>query len=166
MSSRSPTLVRGLAAGLVGGVVWVAAMAAFFGPAQAILTDPDRQSAKFLAVMGQIEPLPRVTSAPWMLVAGLIGVACIYGMAYHFVRRAFNRRRWWRKGLGFGAVAWALMVPWFEFYLPWNVMHEPVALVLLEGLLWLAVLLAVGLAIAGSYEWKLEGEAAQLEGTF
>jgi hypothetical protein len=160
MSSISPSLARGLAAGLAGGAAWIAAMAAFFGPAQAVLADPDRQSAKFLAVMGQIEPLPRVAGAPWILVAGLIGIACIYGGVYHFVRPAFGRRRWWHKGLGFGAVAWALMVPWFEFYLPWNALHEPVPLVLLEGVLWLAVLLIVGLAIAGSYEWKLEEPAA------
>lgn len=51
------------------------------------------------------------------------------------------------------------MVPWFEFYLPWNVMHEPATLVLLEAALWLAVLLTVGLAVAGSYEWKLEKRA-------
>lgn len=131
-------------------------MAVFFGPAQAVLADPDRQSTKFLAVMGQMEPLPRVVAAPWILLAGLIGIACIYGAVYHFIRRAFGHRRWWRKGFGFGAVAWALMVPWFEFYLPWNALHEPVPLVLLEGILWLAVLLTVGLAIAGSYEWKLE----------
>lgn len=135
-------------------------MVAFFGPAQAVLADPNRQSAKFLAVMGQIEPLPRVAEAPWILFAGLIGIACVYGAVYHFVRHTFGRMRWWRKGLGFGAVAWALMVPWFEFYLPWNVMHEPAPLVLLEGVLWLAVLLTVGLAIAGSYEWKLREPAA------
>lgn len=53
-------------------------MALFFGPAQAILADPDRQSAKFLAVMGQMEPLPRVAQAPWILIAGLFGIACIH----------------------------------------------------------------------------------------
>jgi hypothetical protein len=59
-----------------------------------------------------------------------------------------------KRGLKFGLVAWALMVPWFEFYLPWNVMHEPLLPVLLEMILWLGVLLSVGLAIAGVYEWK------------
>jgi len=46
------------------------------------------------------------------------------------------------------------MVPWFEFYLPWNVMHEPLLPVLLEMIHWLGVLLSVGFAIAGVYEWK------------
>lgn len=45
------------------------------------------------------------------------------------------------------------MVPWFEFYLPWNMMHEPAPLVLLEMALWLGVLVVAGLAIAGVYEW-------------
>ena len=31
------------------------------------------------------------------------------------------------------------MVPWFEFYLPWNVMREPAPLVLLEMACWLGV---------------------------
>jgi hypothetical protein len=44
------------------------------------------------------------------------------------------------------------MVPWFEFYLPRNVMREPAALVLLEMVLWLGVLLVAGLAIAVTYE--------------
>jgi len=56
-------------------------------------------------------------------------------------------------------VAWALMVPWFEFYLPWNVMHEPVLLVLLEMILWMGVLLIVGIVIAQVYEWRLADEA-------
>jgi hypothetical protein len=47
------------------------------------------------------------------------------------------------------------MVPWFEFYLPWNVMLEPMPLVLLEVLCWLIVQLLVGLALAGTRSWFL-----------
>jgi hypothetical protein len=35
------------------------------------------------------------------------------------------------------------MVPWFEFYLPWNVLWEPAPLVALAC--WAGVLLGVGL---------------------
>jgi hypothetical protein len=52
---------------------------------------------------------------------------------------------WLEKGLVMGGIAWMLVIPWFEFYLPYNVMHEPPALVLFEGLLWLGVMLLVGL---------------------
>jgi hypothetical protein len=54
----------------------------------------------------------------------------------------------WRKGIAFGVAAWALMVPWFEFYLPWNVMREPFALVLVECACWLFVLMLAGVAAA------------------
>jgi hypothetical protein len=52
------------------------------------------------------------------------------------------------RGLAFGTIAWALFVPWFEFYIPWNLMLEPTALVLLEMLCWAGVLGLVGLAIS------------------
>jgi hypothetical protein len=55
----------------------------------------------------------------------------------------------WRRGLRFGFVGWLLMAPWFEFYLPWNVLREPAPLVALELACWAAVLLGVGLAISG-----------------
>jgi hypothetical protein len=156
-TNKPPTVLRGVGAGLVGGLAWIGAMLLFFGPAQAILADPAYQSAKFLAVFGQIEPLPRTTGALWILAAGLLAIGVIYGLVYHVVRQAFAGKPWWSRGLRFGLAAWALMVPWFEFYLPWNVMHEPAALVLLEAVLWLCVLLAVGLAIAGVYAWRSGG---------
>lgn len=102
--------------------------------------------------MSQLEPLPYSAQAPWIVPVGLLVIGILYGIVYHFIRRAFPGKSWWKKGLQFGLVAWALMVPWFEFYLPWNVMHEPVLLVALEMVLWLAVLLVVGLAIARVYE--------------
>jgi len=134
-------------------------MTLLFGPAQMILANPDYQSQKFLSVVGQLEPLPRATGTWWILPVGLLALGVIYGVVYHFVRKAFSEKPWWNKGLRFGSVAWALMVPWFEFYLPWNVMREPALLVLLEMILWLGVLLAVGIAIAGVYEWRIVDEA-------
>lgn len=156
----SPPFHRAFVAGLAGGLAWVASMMLLFGPAQAILANPDFQSRKFLAVMGQIEPLPRTASAVWILLAGVLLIAMLYGVVYRWIRTAFSGARWWSKGLRFGLIAWALMVPWFEFYLPWNVMHEPMMLVILEMVLWMGVMLAVGLAIAGVYERNLVSESA------
>ncbi len=135
-------------------------MMLLFGPAQAILADPGFQSRKFLFIMGQLSPLPRTAENAWILPVGLLAIGVIYGVVYHFVRKAFSRKPWWSKGLQFGSVAWALMVPWFEFYLPWNVMHEPIMLVVIEMVMWFGVMSIVGLAIAGVYEWQIvEGEA-------
>ncbi|MDX1619017.1 MAG: hypothetical protein R3224_09545, partial [Balneolaceae bacterium] len=57
----------------------------------------------------------------------------------------------YKKGSLFGVVAWLLMNPWFDFYLPWNVMHEPISLVLLEMVLWFFALQLVGIATVYSY---------------
>ncbi|MDR8389567.1 hypothetical protein NC796_00370 [Aliifodinibius sp. S!AR15-10] len=152
--TKPPALFRAALSGVAGGLAWLCAMTLFFGPAQAILANPEYQSQKFLAVFGEIEPLPHIAGAWWILPAGLLAIGILYGIVYHFIRGAFHGKPWWSKGLQFGLVAWALMVPWFEFYLPWNVMHEPVLLVVLEMAVWLAVLLTVGLAIAAVYEWR------------
>lgn len=157
-TNKSPTFLRALSAGLVGGLAWIGAMVLLFGPAQTILADPGYQSEKFLYVMGQLEPLPHATGARWILFVGLLALGVLYGVVYRFVRSAFSGAPWWSKGLRFGSVAWAFMVPWFEFYLPWNVLHEPVALVIFEMALWLGVLLVVGMAIAGVYEWRVAEE--------
>lgn len=135
------------------------ALLLLFGPAQAVLADPAYQSEKFVTVMARLQPLPRAVEAPWVLPAGVLAIGALYGLVYHFVRTAFGEKPWWKKGLRFGAVAWALMVPWFEFYLPWNVMREPASLVLLEMALWLGVLLVTGLTIAGVYEWRSSEQA-------
>lgn len=150
--------MRALGAGFAGGLAWIAATLLLFGPAQAILANPDFQSEKFLFVMGQLEPLPYTAESLWILPAGILLIGLLYGVVYHFIRVAFAGRPWWRKGVLFGWVAWALMVPWFEFYLPWNVMHEPFLLVILEMVLWMGVLISAGIAIAGVYEWRIAEE--------
>lgn len=155
-TTKSPTLIRALSAGFAGGIAWIGGMVLFFGPAQSILANPDFQSQKFLFVVEQLEPLPHTAGAWWILPIGLLAIGMLYGIVYHFVRKAFPGKPWWKKGVQFGLVAWALMVPWFEFYLPWNVMHEPAMLVVFEIVLWMGVLLIVGIAIAGVYEWRVD----------
>ena len=159
-ANQSSNLFRTLIAGLAGGLAWFFAMMLFFGPAQSILANPDYQSQKFLSVFTEIEPLPHTFGSVWILPATLLLIGMLYGFVYHFIRRSLPVLSWWKAGISFGVIAWVLMVPWFEFYLPWNVMHEPLLLVLFEGILWLAVLLCAGLAIAGVYEWPKKKAAA------
>lgn len=140
-------IVRIIAAGVAGGLAWLAGLYVFFVPAQTILADPALQSAKFLRVFTEIEPLPRAATSPWILLLALPSIGVIHASVFAALRHGLPGRGW-REGASFGLIAWALMVPWFEFYLPWNVMHEPFALVLLEALLWALVLQLVGIAIA------------------
>ncbi|MFP3943564.1 MAG: hypothetical protein ACLFWF_06715 [Alphaproteobacteria bacterium] len=142
---------RALLAGLAGGAAWIAALLALFGPAQAILSDPAYQSQKFIDVFANLEPLPRNIENPLIMPAGLLVIGVIYGLVFAVIRRGLPGASRLARGLSFGVVAWLLAFPWFEFYLPWNVMHEPAALVALELALWLGVMLVVGQAISWTY---------------
>lgn len=140
------TLLRILISGLTAAAAWWVGLLVVFGPAQAILADPESQSTKFLAAFTE-PPLPRMAEHPEILLLGLLLIGLIYACTYEWLGNRLPGARI-RRGLTFGLIAWALMVPWFEFYLPWNVMREPLPLVLLESLCWLLVLLVVGVAIS------------------
>jgi len=144
---------RVLLAGLSGGIVWLLAMLALFGPAQRLLTDPRLQSAKFIAAFADPVAPPRAATAPWIIPAGVVIIATGFALAYGLVHPALGATRI-RRGILFGFVAWLLMVPWFEFYLPWNVMLEPWPLVLLELFCWFLVLQLTAQAIAWAYEGR------------
>lgn len=146
MRDRLRSLLQVLLCGLAGAVAWWAGLLLVFGPAQVLLADPSRQSAKFLAAFTE-PPLPRMAENPEILAGGLVLIALIHAAVYAVLRPKLNGSIW-RRGATFGLIAWALMVPWFEFYLPWNVMLEPLPLVLLEVACWLGVMLAVGISIA------------------
>jgi hypothetical protein len=145
-------VLAAVVAGIAGGLAWVVGLFLFFIPAQRVLANPAYQSPKFLAVMSTIQPLPRVAETPWVIPAGLVVIGVIHALVYAWIRGALGSGGALSRGSRFGLVAWALMAPWFEFYLPWNVMREPALLVLLELALWLAVLVVVGVAIALVYE--------------
>ncbi len=145
--SASSAWLRGAVAGAAGGVAWLVGLILLFGPAQAVLTDPTWQSAKLLAAFA-MEPAPRTAEAPWLLVVGVLGIGVLWGWVYVWIASGWSGS-WWRRGLRFGVVGWVLMAPWFEFYLPWNVLREPELLVALELLCWAGVLAGVGLAISG-----------------
>jgi hypothetical protein len=145
-------IVRLLVAGVAGGLAWQAGMMIIFGLAQSTLADPKWQSAKFNAVFQTIEPLPRTVGQPLLLIGGLIGISILYATVHDTIRVALSGSIWFRS-TKFGLILWAVMVPWFEFYLPWNVMHEPPMLVLLECLCWFVVLQLVALAIVATDQW-------------
>jgi hypothetical protein len=147
--SRLSASIRILRAAVAGAVAWWAGMQLFFGPAQALLADERLQNPKMNAIF-MMEPAPRIVTDPWLLPLGFFVTALFQAGAFAFIHRALPGGIVPR-GLAFGAVAWALFTPWFEFYLPWNLMLEPTLLVAFEMLIWLALLLLVGLAISLAY---------------
>jgi hypothetical protein len=138
---------RRLAAAIATGLAFPLAVTLLFSPAQAILADPRYQSAKMLEVFFRLEPLPRVGTQPLAVLLGFVGFGAIIGLVYCALAPAFHGRAV-RKGLRFGFVLWLMAFVWFEFFMLWNVLHEPLPLILLELALWLGVSLLVGLAAA------------------
>ena len=139
-------VIRILRAGVAGAVGWWIGLHVLFGWAQLWLAHPDLQSAKMTAIY-TMDPPARILVDPWLLPAAFLVVALIQAAVFAYIRPALPKRLVAR-GLMFGAVAWALFVPWFEFYLPWNLMLEPTALVLLEMVCWAGVMAVVGVAIS------------------
>jgi hypothetical protein len=142
-------VARILTAGVAGGLTWQAGMMVIFGLAQSILASPQWQSAKFNAAFQTMEPLPQTVGQPLLLPLGLIGISVLYAAVYQAIRASLSGSVW-RRSAKLGLLLWAVMVPWFEFYLPLNVMHEPFPLVLLECICWFVVLQLVALAIIGT----------------
>lgn len=143
-----PGWVRGMVAGIAGGIAWRLGLRLIFGPAQSLLADPSRQSAKMLGVFAPGPDAPRMYADPSIVWIALIAIGIVWGWWYVWLSRPW-RVSWWVRGLCFGGLVWTLMVPWFEFYLPWNVLREPATLVALELACWAGVMVTVGCTIAG-----------------
>lgn len=145
--------VRYLIAAVAAGVAMNVAVMATFGPAQTILMDPDQQSAKFIAAFME-EPQPRAAEMQLLFPLGFLGLGFAHALAFQLLYRGLPRG-WFSAGIVYGFAAWLIAYLWFEYYLPWNVMLEPLPLVLLELACWLAVMLANGLALALVYSGQL-----------
>jgi hypothetical protein len=143
------TYLRLVRAGLAGAVAWWVGLMYVFGAAQTVLANPEFQSQKMNTIY-ELQPPARIVTDPWLLPAAMFVIALIQALVFVFIRKALPAGIV-KRGLAFGAVAWALFVPWFEFYLPWNLMLEPTLLVLLEMLCWAIIMALVGLAISFGY---------------
>lgn len=128
------------------GFVWYDVMQLCFvySGAQEILGNPQYQSEKFINVFMSYEPLPRMAKDPYLVVKGLM-IAGFFAAGVFLLINDKLKGNWLLRGLTFGFIHWALMTPWVEFYLPYNVMQEPLLLVILEAVLWLCVTLVTGL---------------------
>ena len=141
--------LRILRSTLAGAAAWWVGLNYIFGAAQPLLASPSLQSAKMNAIYDMLPP-PRIATDPWLLPAAFLVCAFLQACVFAYIRGSLPRARA-AAGAAFGAIAWALFVPWFEFYLPWSLMLEPTLLVLVELLCWAGVMLLAGLAI--SFAW-------------
>jgi len=138
-------VIRSIILLVTAGAVWRCFMRLFFiySGAQSILADPARQSGKFLKAFMEYEPLPRMATDGSTIWKGFFVCGLLAAIAFIIVNEKM-KAGWLHRGVVFGLVHWLLMTPWFEFYLPYNVMNEPLPLVLFEALLWFATLLLTG----------------------
>ena len=122
----------------------------FFQLGRPLLFENEAQSAKVIAVLFEMEPLPLMfTNGPlYMAIAAVIGA--IHGLVFWWIEPALPRGIVAR-GLAFGAILWALMALYFEFHTPFNMFGEPVALVAVELVFWIAVVAVQGLVLSIIY---------------
>ena len=160
--------VRILVAAVVAYVVSVVSLTLLLGNPvveRILYTDEAGQSDKVLAVFFEQEPLPAVTPI-WddvgdavdrgdglkvLTVQGLffvwaVAVALLYAVAW-----ADRPGPWWRRGLIFGVAVWAILFLFFEAFVPFNMLGEPFALVLIELTMQLIAMILTGLAVAFVY---------------
>ena len=153
-------LLRILRSGLAAAIGWWIGLNIIFGQAQAVLAHPEMQSAKMNAIY-EMQPPARIATDPWLLPLAFVVIGLIQAAVFAYIRPALPPGLLLR-GLAFGAVAWALFTPWFEFYLPWSLMLEPTALILLEMLCWAGVMAVIGVAI--SLAWGRDQPAQEAQG--
>jgi hypothetical protein len=100
-----------------------------------ILSDPAVQSPKVIAVLETLEPRPVMRTAPYIIFAGwtgfLIGWAFLFKHLSVLWPRSY-RTRLWRLAL----LIWFFSLFFFEFMGPYNLLAEPLPLVVLELLFW------------------------------
>lgn len=153
----SRTVFAGLTGGMTMNIVMLLTfrLIGFGWDGHGILLDPAFQSRKLIAVWTELEPLPLVVANPAPIIAGLM----LFGTGHAFIYRWLSpawpqgiRARAWRMAL----LIFFLSFLFWEFFTPFNQFGEPVALIGLELLFWLAIAFAEAFAIAAVMEWKQE----------
>lgn len=147
---QQPNVLRTVAAGAAGLVVFIIVNAVGFSLADAILFDPKIQSAKLIAVWDEIEPLPPAHGE----------VATLSILIFIYIGRAFVYR-WlavgWPPGvvpraLRYGLLIWFLSFFFVEFSAAFTLFGEPVGLVFIELTILGIAALAESFVMAGIME--------------
>lgn len=100
------------------------------------IANPELQSQKFLKAF-TAAPFPRMTET-WFMLKGMFVIGLFLAGSFIYINDKIEGG-WIVKGLKIGILFFAVAIPWFEFYLPYNIMLEPLPLVLFEVLVWFGV---------------------------
>ena len=129
-------------AGLAGGLAGSGALGLLFSsaPLQALLYDPQWQSALFLEIT------PKRDMA--LSVGGLVVLSVIHAWLYRLFAPAIPGDAWWKKGLFWGLAIWLMYWLFQEWFIYYTLLGEPLLLALLELTVLLAGSLVEGVVIA------------------
>ena len=139
--AATASVTRTVAAGGAGGLAFVLGTLLTFGLLggsrgghQGLLFDPGTQHPKVITVWKVLEPLPRITETPAVILAGLLAFGIGYAFLYRSIAPAWPRGLQ-RRSLRLAVVGW-LAAAFSELMGPFNVLHEPVPLVVLSLGFW------------------------------
>jgi hypothetical protein len=151
-------LYRGVA-GVLGGLTFAAVNFLTFGLLSGsragqtgLLFDPSTQSAKVIAVWKEIQPLPWLVTQPWIIAVGLVFFGIIYAGVYASVEKAWPSRMRARV-VRLAALTFVAPV-FFEMMGPFNLLHEPTYLQLIEFAFWFLACAAQSLVIVAMLHGK------------
>lgn len=158
--SKARTVVAGIAGGLATSIAMLVTfrLIGFGLNADGILLHPEWQSPKLIAVWTKIEPLPRIISQPPIMIAGLVLFGVLHAAIYRAISASWPKR-WWSRGIRFSALLFVMTFLFWEFFTPFNLFGEPLALISIELLFWTIVAISEGFVIAAVNEW-LDGMAS------
>ena len=147
--------IRAILAGILGGLVASLAIFVIFRligfEYWGILLNPQYQSPKLIKVWTELQPIPLAVNHPGIITLGFIILSIIHAFIYTKIRNGISGEGL-KKGVIFGLIIWLFSYVFFEFFTPWNMFGEPVALVILELLFWIPVALSEGIVIAKVYD--------------
>lgn len=145
------------AAGLAGGITLNVVMLLTFrllgfgwNGGGMLLASP-MQSGKLIAVWTQLEPLPKIVAAPAPMMIGLV----LFGLAHAAIYDWLAPH--WPVGIApralrFAGLNFVLAYLFWEFFTPFNLFGEPIALVAIELIFWFVVAAAEAFVIAAIIE--------------
>jgi hypothetical protein len=138
----------GVASGVAAGATAFAAFGLLGGlatPGEGLLLNPAFQSPKLIGFWTE-EPLPVIVVHPWALFLAFAVFGVAYAHLYERMRPVLPGPAW-RRRAWFGLILWILPYAFFEFFTPFNLASEPVWLLAVQLLLWLAVAMTQAFAL-------------------
>ncbi len=147
LSKTLRAIVGGAVAIVVANVV---SNILFFQVGRPILFENDLQSAKVIAVLFELEPLPLMFTNGLLYMAIAAGIGVVHGLIFLWIEPALPRGII-QRGASFAVILWALMAVYFEFHTPFNMFGEPPVLVAVELGFWGIVTLVQGLVLSVIY---------------